>query len=37
MFYGNASDRKIYVPAGSVEDYKAKEYWSAYEDVIFAE
>lgn len=28
---------KIYVPAGSVDEYKAKEYWSAYEDVIFAE
>ena len=28
---------KIYVPAGSVDAYKAKEYWSAYEDVIFAE
>ena len=28
---------KIYVPAGSVDAYKAKEYWSAYEDVIVAE
>ena len=37
MFYGNAPDRKIYVPAGSVEAYKAKEYWSAYKDYIFAE
>ena len=37
MFYNNASDRKIYVPAGSVEAYKAKEYWSAYKDYIFAE
>ena len=37
MFYGNASDRKIYVPAGSVDAYKAKEYWSDYADYIFAE
>ena len=28
---------KIYVPAGSVDAYKAKEYWSTYEDVIVAE
>lgn len=28
---------KIYVPAGSVDAYKAKEYWSAYKDSIFAE
>ena len=37
MFYNNASDRKIYVPAGSVEAYKAKQYWSAYKDYIYAE
>ena len=37
MFYGNASGRKIYVPAGSVEAYKAKQYWSAYKDYIVAE
>ena len=37
MFYGNAPDRKIYVPAGSVDAYKAKEYWSDYADYIFAE
>ena len=37
MFYSNASDRKIYVPAGFVEAYKAKEYWSEYKDYIFAE
>ena len=37
MFYKNASERKIYVPAGSVEAYKEKEYWSEYKDYIFAE
>ena len=37
MFYGNAAGRKIYVPAGSVDAYKAKEYWSVYKDYIFAE
>ena len=37
MFYDNASERKIYVPAGSVDAYKAKEYWSEYKDYIFAE
>ena len=30
VFYGNASGRKIYVPAASVEAYKAAEYWSNY-------
>ena len=35
MFYGNASDRKIYVPTGSVEAYKSAEYWSEYaSDII---
>ena len=37
MFYKNASDRKIYVPAGSVDAYKSAEYWSEYKDYIFAE
>jgi len=37
MFDANASGRKIYVPAGSVEAYKSAEYWSAYKDYIFAE
>jgi len=35
MFDGNASDRKIYVPAGSGADYKEKQYWSKYKDYIF--
>ena len=35
MFYGNASDRKIYVPAGSGADYKEKQYWSTYKDYIY--
>ena len=35
MFDGNASGRKIYVPAASVEAYKvAKYYWSDYADYI---
>ena len=29
-FYDNAEGRKIYVPAESVEAYKAAEYWSEY-------
>ena len=33
-FYGNASDRKIYVPIGSGEAYKTAEYWSEYADCI---
>ena len=34
MFYGNASDRKIYVPMESVEAYKSAEYWKNYADAI---
>lgn len=34
MFNGNASGRKIYVPAASVEAYKAAEYWSDYASYI---
>ena len=34
-FSNNAPDRKIYVPAASVEDYKTA--WSLYADVIVAE
>ena len=34
MFYGNASDRKIYVPAESVDAYKNAEEWSDYADAI---
>ena len=34
MFDYNASGRKIYVPAGSVVDYKEKQYWSTYKDYI---
>ena len=30
VFYGNASGRKIYVPAASVEAYKAAYGWSDY-------
>ena len=30
MFNSNASGRKIYVPAGSVGDYKTAAYWSSY-------
>ena len=30
MFYNNASGRKIYVPAASVEAYKSANYWSDY-------
>ena len=36
-FGGNAADRKIYVPASSVEAYKSAQYWSAYADAIVAE
>ena len=35
MFDYNASDRKIYVPAGSGADYKEKQYWSTYKDYIY--
>ena len=34
MFYGNASDRKIYVPMESVEAYKSASYWSNYSSYI---
>lgn len=34
VFYGNASDRKIYVPMESVEAYKTAEYWSNYAGAI---
>ena len=37
MFYGNATDRKIYVPAASVEAYKTAQHWSDYADAIVAE
>ena len=30
MFSSNASVRKIYVPAGSVEAYKSASYWKEY-------
>jgi hypothetical protein len=33
-FDNNASDRKIYVPAGSVEAYKSAEGWSEYASAI---
>ena len=35
-FYVNATDRKIYVPAASVDAYKAAEYWSEYAADIVA-
>ena len=34
MFYGNASDRKIYVPMESVDVYKSVTGWSYYADNI---
>ena len=34
MFYGNDSDRKIYVPMESVEVYKSATGWSDYADAI---
>ena len=35
MFNSNASGRKIYVPAGSVSNYKSAAYWSSYaSDII---
>ena len=35
MFKRNASGRKIYVPAGSVSNYKSAAYWSDYKDDIY--
>ena len=37
MFDSNASGRKIYVPAGSVDAYKAAQYWSDYASDIVAD
>jgi hypothetical protein len=34
VFENNASGRKIYVPAASVDAYKAAEGWSEYADDI---
>ena len=34
MFNSNASGRKIYVPAGSVGNYKTAAYWSSYANDI---
>ena len=34
MFYNNASNRKIYVPNASVEDYKSAQYWRDYASYI---
>ena len=36
-FEENASGRKIYVPAASVDAYKTATYWSEYADAIVAE
>ena len=37
MFENNASGRKIYVPAASVEAYKSVSYWSDYASAIVAD
>lgn len=37
MFDNNAANRKIYVPAGSVDAYKTAAGWSNYADAIFAD
>ena len=37
VFDKNATDRKIYVPASSVDAYKSAAYWSEYADAIVAE
>ena len=37
MFNNNAANRKIYVPATSVEAYKSAQHWSEYVDSIVAE
>jgi hypothetical protein len=34
VFSNNASGRKIYVPAESVEEYKSASYWNDYADAI---
>ena len=34
VFDYNGSDRKIYVPVGSVEAYKSATYWSEYASAI---
>ena len=34
MFDGIHSSAKIYVPTGSGDAYKAKQYWSDYADII---
>ena len=34
MFFGNASERKIYVPTESVDAYKSAQYWSDYSSYI---
>ena len=34
MFDSNASMRKIYVPADSVDEYREASYWSGYADSI---
>ena len=36
MLGNNASGRKIYVPAESVDAYKSAEFWSDYADDIVA-
>ena len=37
MFNNNAANRKIYVPAASVDAYKSAQHWSDYADAIVAE
>lgn len=34
MFCDNADGRKIYVPTGSVDTYKAADYWKEYANDI---
>ena len=34
MFEGISSSAKIYVPTGSGDAYKAKQYWSDYASLI---
>ena len=36
VFDNNASSRKIYVPAESIEAYESAEYWSNYADAIIS-
>ncbi len=37
MFYNNSSNRKIFVPIGTVAIYRVAPYWSDYSSAIFVE